>query len=93
MKVGVLTVQFRLHTPNSLKDKRSLIKHFIHQLQQKFNVSVAEVNHQDDKRRATLGIAYVGTDAQFVNRALSKISSYCDQLPDSDVEDVHLEVW
>jgi len=93
MKVGTLTVQFRLHFPNSLKEKRSIIKHMMAQLQQKFNISVAEVDHQDDKRMATLGISLVGTDNPYVHQVLSKVASQCEHFHDCDVEDSHLEVW
>ncbi len=70
-----------------------MIKHIISQLQQTHNISVAEVDHQDEKRMATLGISCVGTDNPFVHRVLSKVSSQCDQFMDCDVENTHLEVW
>lgn len=93
MKVGVLTVRLRLFTTASLKDKRSFVKHLTAQLRRKFNVSVAEIDHQDDKRAVTLGVAYLANDEPFVHRVLSKIASHFETVPDCSVKDVCVEVW
>lgn len=93
MKVGVLTVRLRLSSPASLKEKRSILKHLIASIRHKFNVSVAEIDHHDDKRAATLGIVCVANDGRFVHRLLSKVESHCNGAADCSVEQVLLEVW
>lgn len=93
MKVGVLTVRLRLFASTSLKDKRSFVKHLVAQLRRKFNVSAAEVDHQDDKRALTLGVAYLANDGPFVQRVLSKIASHFETVPNCNVEDVQVEIW
>lgn len=93
MKVGVLTVRLRLSSPTSLKEKRSILKHLVAGIRHKFNVSVAEIDHHDDKRTATLGIACVSNDGRFVHRLLSKVESHCNGATDCSVEQVLLEVW
>lgn len=93
MRVGVLRVRLRLQSPNSLKDKRSLLKHLIAQLQGKFNASVAEVDHQDAHRTATLGVAVVANDTPFLHRTLGRIASEIERASDCSVEESHIEVW
>lgn len=93
MKVGVLRIQLRLYGPTSLKEKRSLLKHLIAQLKRKFNISVAEVDHQNDHRIATLGIAYVGNERPFVNRVLSKVAGEVARATTCEVESTHIEIW
>ncbi len=93
MKVGVLHIQLRLYSPASLKEKRSLLKHLIAHLKRKFNISVAEVDHQDDHRIATLGVAQVGNDGAFVNRVLSKVAGEVARAAECDVESTHIEIW
>jgi len=44
-KIGILTLHLHLPNCSSLKDKRNIIKSLLAKLQNKFNVSVAEVGH------------------------------------------------
>ena len=61
MKIAVMT--FRLHTPwvHSLKEKRMIVKSLIAKQQNKFHVSVAEVDEQ---------YALLATDGMLVKRPL-----------------------
>jgi hypothetical protein len=93
MKVGVLTVQLRLHGLISLKEKRSLMKHTVHQLRKTFNVAVAEVDHQDNKRAATIGIVCVANKESFVFQMLDQVIKKIEHLPDCDLETTQMEVW
>ncbi len=92
MKVGLLTVRLRLHAPNSLKEKRSLLKGWIHQFHRQFNLSVAEVAQQDDKRAATLGMAVVANDSAFLYHTLERVARAFEHLPECSVEETHMEV-
>jgi len=92
MKVGLLTVRLRLHAPNSLKEKRSLVKGWVSQFQRQFNLSVAEVAQQDDKRAATLGMAVVANDSAFLYRTLARVVRAFERLPACNVEETHMEV-
>jgi uncharacterized protein YlxP (DUF503 family) len=84
MMVGVLTAQLHLQGPpfagtkgvNSLKEKRSIVKSLIGRLRSRFNVSAAEVDHQDNKTSAIIGIAVVSNDNRFVNEQLDKIIDF-----------------
>ena len=68
MTVGILTVTLLIPESFSLKDKRSVLQGLKARLRQDLNVSVAEVDHQEEWNRATLGIAAVGTDGTFVRK-------------------------
>lgn len=70
MVVAVLTVELRLHAAFSLKDKRSVVKSLIQRTAQRFRVSAAEVGHQDDIRRALVGVAVVSGDAAHADQVL-----------------------
>ena len=84
MVVGVLTVQLHLQGHrlagtkgiSSLKAKRSIVKSLIGRLKSRFNVSVAEVDHQDNKTSAVIGIAVVSNNNRFVNEQLDKIIDF-----------------
>jgi uncharacterized protein YlxP (DUF503 family) len=60
----------------SLKDKRKIIKSLIERLKNRFNISISEVDHNDSKSSAMVGIAVVSNDTRFVNQQLDKIIDF-----------------
>ena len=74
--VGILT--FELHFPEaaSLKGKRKFVKSAKAQLQNRFGVSVAEVDHHDLWQRARLTIACVAREAGEAARLLDEAERY-----------------
>jgi len=74
--VGVMKVQMYMQGIASLKDKRHIVKSVIGRLQSRFNVSVSEVEHQDSKTLAVLGIAVVSNDAVFIDQQLDSILAF-----------------
>ena len=76
MIVGTLKFRLHLRDCHSLKEKRRVIKSLKDQLSNKFNISVAEVDEQDEWQFAELGIAAVGTDTPFVHSVLSTVEGF-----------------
>jgi uncharacterized protein YlxP (DUF503 family) len=60
--IGVLTLELRLEDSHSLKEKRHVVASLKDRLRHKFNVSVAEIDHQDLWQRATLAAVTVSSD-------------------------------
>lgn len=76
MIVGVLTAHIYMHGVHSLKEKRSIVKSLIGRLQSRFNASVSEVDHQDSKQSAVIGIALVSGDTRFVNQQMDGMIAF-----------------
>jgi len=76
MLVGTLQVTMYMHGIASLKDKRHIVKSVIGRLQSRFNVSVSEVEHQDSKTAAVLGMAVVSNERAFVEQQLDTILNF-----------------
>jgi len=76
MIVGVLTAQMHLHGINSLKEKRSIVKSLIGRLKSRFNISISEVDHQDEKTSAVVGIAVISNDTRFINQQFDSIIDF-----------------
>lgn len=76
MIVGVLTAQLHLHGINSLKEKRSIVKSLVGRLKSRFNISISEVDHQDEKTSAVVGIALISNDTQFINKQFDSIINF-----------------
>ncbi len=76
MLVGVMTIQMYMQGITSLKAKRSIVKSVIGRLQSRFNISVSEVDHQDNKNSALLGVAVVSNDARFIDQQLDTVLNF-----------------
>jgi uncharacterized protein YlxP (DUF503 family) len=73
MVIGVLQVELSLPATHSLKDKRRLVRSLLDRLHNDFHVAAAEVDAQDDHRRAHLAVTCVSTDSRHANQILSRI--------------------
>jgi uncharacterized protein YlxP (DUF503 family) len=71
-----MTAHLSLLGVTSLKGKRSIVKSLIGRLKSRFNISISEVDHQDSKSIAVLGIAVVSNDAQFINKQFDSILDF-----------------
>jgi uncharacterized protein YlxP (DUF503 family) len=74
--VGVRSWDLHLAGCQSLKDKRRVIKSLKDRLHQRFNVSAAEVDHQDAWQRAALACSVVATERRHAEAVLTA----CDRL-------------
>ena len=68
--IGVLTLELRLENSHSLKEKRHVVASLKDRLRHKFNVSVAEIDHQDLWQRATLAVVTVSSDHGHAEKVL-----------------------
>ena len=76
MIAGVMTAKMHLQGVTSLKQKRSIVKSLIGRLKSRFNISISEVDHQDEKKGAVIGIAIVSNDSRFINQQFDKIIDF-----------------
>ena len=70
--IGVCHLTLRLPENGSLKGKRMVLKSIQQRLHNRFNVSVAEVEHNDSWQLAGVAIACVSNSAAHANEVLSK---------------------
>ena len=68
--VGLLSIECYLPAAQSLKDKRMVLRAVKDRLK-KFNVSVAEVDHQQLWQRAGLAIVSVSNERELVDQTFS----------------------
>ena len=76
MLVGTMTAQIYMHGIASLKEKRSIVKSLIGRLQNRFNVSVSEVDQQDSRSSAVIGIAIVSNESRFIDKQLDTVLNF-----------------
>jgi uncharacterized protein YlxP (DUF503 family) len=68
--IGVLTLELRIETSHSLKEKRHVVQGLKDRLRHKFNVAVAEIANQDLWQRATLAAVTVSSDRENAEKVL-----------------------
>jgi len=76
MIVGVMTAHICMRGISSLKEKRSIVKGLLGRLKSRFNISIAEVDHQDNKTIAVIALAIVSNDGTFINQQLDAIAKF-----------------
>jgi len=73
MTIGLLTLHLKIPACSSLKEKRSQIKPLISRMQREFNISVAELDYQDNWGQTVIGCVYISNDGRHTQRSLQKI--------------------
>src|SRR5207244_4253768 len=74
------------------EDKRQVVQGIKDRLRERFNVSVAEVEAQDNRQLAVLGVAMVGAEAGQVRGALQQIAEHLRRHPVAEFIDCEMEV-
>jgi uncharacterized protein len=93
MFIATCRLTLHLMSSQSLKDKRQIVKSLLTRLHNQFEVAAAEVENQDLRQLATLGLAYVSSSAghaeEVINHALHYIEA---SRPDCEITDVQIEL-
>ncbi|TET63579.1 DUF503 domain-containing protein [Candidatus Aerophobetes bacterium] len=92
MIIGILSLDVRVGSSNSLKDKRRVIKSLTTRIRNSFNVSISEVNCQDLWQRSELGVAFLTTDVRFAQSVLNRIVDFVERHRDITLIDSKIEI-
>jgi uncharacterized protein len=91
--IGILTVHLHLPSCSSLKEKRGRIRPLLARLRREFNLSVAEMDRQDQWQEAILACAMVGNDGAHLQSALQTVQKWIRaNWPDGMVVDDSMEI-
>ncbi|MCA1726145.1 MAG: DUF503 domain-containing protein [Actinobacteria bacterium] len=86
MMVGVVSFDLRILGSNSLKEKRHVVKTLTAGLR-KYNVAVAEVDHQELWQRATIAVSAVASDGFHVKRVIQQVEKHVGRFDPVEVID------
>jgi hypothetical protein len=92
MIVGTVEIRLHLHDARTLKDKRRILLSLKDRLRNNFNVSVAEVDHNDVIQSAVLAVAQVGNDSRYINGTLDKVVEAVKRNPAARLVDYSIEM-
>ena len=92
MIIGTLRIRLLLREARTLKDKRQVLTSIKDRLKQSFNVSVAEIEANDNRQMIVLGMAMVGNEAHPIKKSLGEIVDALKAHPVAEFLDYELEV-
>ncbi len=93
MPVGVLTLEIHLPYAHSLKEKRAVLRKMRDRLRARFNVAVAELDHQDVWQQATLGVVSVSNSRPLLEDLFRQVLAESENVLGDDVADYSLEFF
>ncbi|MCR6096087.1 DUF503 domain-containing protein [Salipaludibacillus agaradhaerens] len=91
MIIGVLVVEAVIYDSGSLKEKRSVLKSASTKIKQRFNVSIAETNHQNVWQRTEWAIVSVSSEKVQVEKELQKSLKLLESYTELEISNVSWE--
>jgi uncharacterized protein YlxP (DUF503 family) len=79
MHIGLCKIKLRIPENESLKGKRQVIKSIIARVQNKFSVSIAEIDDNDAWQLASIGVACISNDSRHANEILSHVIDFINE--------------
>ncbi|HAA89913.1 MAG: Uncharacterized protein XD63_1451 [Thermoanaerobacterales bacterium 50_218] len=92
MVVGLCTVELYLAEAYSLKEKRRILKSVLDKVRARYNVSIAEVDHQELWQRATLAFACVSNDQGHLHKVLDAVIRFIENQNGAEIIDFQTEI-
>lgn len=85
MKIIIMKVKLRAIWVHSLKEKRMVVKSIVNKLQNKFNISVSEVEDQDIHQSIVIGISGVCIDNKQADSTIENIINFIEENTDAEI--------
>jgi uncharacterized protein YlxP (DUF503 family) len=93
MPLGVLTLDIHIPYAHSLKEKRSVLQPLSARLRARFNVAVAELDHQDLWQRATLGVASISNSQALLESMFQQVLAEAEAILGNEVTHYSVEFF
>jgi uncharacterized protein YlxP (DUF503 family) len=92
MLVALERFDLRIPRCGSLKEKRHVVKTLTNAIRAKFNVSVAEVDHQDLWQRTALAVAVASGEGHHARRVLHEVERLVERWGEVELIDSELSL-
>jgi uncharacterized protein YlxP (DUF503 family) len=89
--VGCLYLDLFISEPQSLKDKRRVLRRIRDRARQKFQIALAEIDGQDLWQSCRLAVVAVSNERQQVDRMLGAVANWVEHEPGCVVSGRRLE--
>ena len=90
----IAVMKFRLRAPwvHSLKEKRMIVKSLVAKLQNRFHVSVSEVDEQDTHQIIVIGVASIVPHRAMADSLMDEISRFVEETQEAEIIDEEREI-
>lgn len=92
MIIGTCSLKLMIYGSQSLKDKRHTVKSIIGRLKSRFNISISEIDLNDNWQMAEIGLACVTNDTGHANEIISKVIKFIDNDSRVEILDYNIEI-
>lgn len=92
MSVGIIKIEFSILGVQSLKEKRSVLQPFINKIRNNYNVSVSELDGDEDVAHSTIGFAHIANSSKLNHKKLSQVLAEAERVRDLNVDSYSTEV-
>ncbi len=92
MIVGTVIVELYAPWVHSLKEKRRIVKSLIAKTQNKFHVSIAEIEEQDTHQIIVLGAACVTDSEVLAGRMMDQVIDFIQANTEADITAIQREM-
>ena len=93
MTIGVMRLDLRFPEPQSLKEKRMLLKSLTDRTRRQFNVAVSELDGMDVWQNSLIAVASVAADSARVHQILSHVLEFIRKERNVEVIKEDLELF
>ena len=90
--IGLLSLELHIHAAQSLKDKRHVVRSLKDRIRRRFNVSVAEVDHQSSWQLSTVAVVAVASNKAGVEAVLNAAEAAAVEILGGDLADSAIEL-
>ena len=91
MDILLIKITIRNSWVSSLKEKRMIVKSITQKLRNKFNISVGEVDKQDNNKLAVIGISAVCGNIKIAHCTKEKILNLLEDNIEGEIIDIEEE--
>lgn len=91
MMIVYAEFEFVIPTSHSLKDKRAILQRMMTRTKQKFNVALAEIDHQDVWQRTRIAVVTVSSSKDVAHGEIERIRSFMESNPEWELIDSFIE--
>lgn len=93
MPIGLITLEIFIPGAHSLKDKRQILRSLKDSLRSKFNVAVAEMEHQDLWQRSVVGVVGISSNEHQLRESLQAVMEASENLLGRDLISREIEYY
>ncbi|HSJ38423.1 MAG TPA: DUF503 domain-containing protein [Planococcus sp. (in: firmicutes)] len=83
--------EFFIPSAHSLKDKRAVLKSMLTRSKQKFNISAAEIDHQNVWQRTRLAFVTVSSSKEMAEKEMAQVLYFLESNPSWECLEHHQE--